>query len=525
MGAAHSDDPLAAEKIQSLLHRIDEAANAVHEPHVSDGVTARERMEQLLDECSFTEFEEITDYPLGHAHQDRVHSYGDGVAAGYGTVDGRPVAVFAQDATVIGGALGEAACRRIVKVMDFALKTGCPVIAINDAGWAGTPDGGSALGVHAKIFHRHVHCSGVIPQISLITGSPSGCAVHSHALSDFTVMTERTSHLISARPELIKAVTGQDIELHQLGGARSHSNTSGVAHHMAGDEGDAIGYVKSLLSYLPSNNLEEPPAIPGPADLDLRAEEPALDTVVPASPNQPYDMAVVVQHVLDDQEFLETQPLFAPNIITGFGRIEGHPIGVVASQPMHSGGCLDINACEKAARFIRTCDAFNVPVLTFVDAPGFLPGADQEHNGIVRRGAKLIYAYAEATVPLITVVTRKAYNGIHDVMGSTHLGADLTLAWPTAQIGNMGPHSAVDLLHGAARHEPVPADPALEAQRAELTSGYEETFLNPCAAAERGHLDAVIRPSRTRQYVVRALRALRSKRETLPPKKHGNIPL
>jgi propionyl-CoA carboxylase beta chain len=325
-------------------------------------------------------------------------------------------------------------------------------------------------------------------------------------------------------PDVIKTVTGEDVGMEELGGARTHNATSGNAHHLAGDEKDAFEYVKALLSYLPSNNLEDAPAYPATADLAVSEEDLELDTLVPDSANQPYDMHKVVEHVLDDGEFLETQSLFAPNILTGFGRIEGRPVGVVANQPLHFAGTLDINASEKAARFVRTCDSFNIPVITFVDVPGFLPGTSQEWDGIIRRGAKLIYAYAEATVPLITIITRKAYGGAYDVMGSKHLGADLNLAWPTAQIAVMGAQGAVNILHRRTLAQAADAAEADELRR-QLITDYEDTLLNPYVAAERGYVDAVIAPSRTRAQLVKALRALRNKRESLPPKKHGNIPL
>jgi propionyl-CoA carboxylase beta chain len=349
--------------------------------------------------------------------------------------------------------------------------------------------------------------------------------VYSPAITDFTVMVDQTSHMFITGPDVIKTVTGEDVGFEELGGARTHNSVSGVAHHMAGDEKDAIEYVKQLLSYLPSNNLSEPPVFPEEADLALTDEDRELDTIVPDSANQPYDMHSVIEHVLDDGEFFETQPLFAPNILTGFGRVEGHPVGIVANQPMQFAGCLDITASEKAARFVRTCDAFNVPVITFVDVPGFLPGVGQEHDGIIRRGAKLIYAYAEATVPLITIITRKAFGGAYDVMGSKHLGADLNLAWPTAQIAVMGAQGAVNILHRRTLAEAEAAGEDLEAVRARLIQEYEDTLLNPYIAAERGYVDSVITPSETRRHIVRGLRQLRTKRESLPPKKHGNIPL
>ncbi|WP_405723989.1 acyl-CoA carboxylase subunit beta [Streptomyces sp. NBC_01537] len=524
MAEPQYDIHTTAGKLADLRHRIEEAthagsARAVEKQHAKGKLTARERIELLLDEGSFVELDELARHRSTNFGLDRTRPYGDGVVTGYGTVDGRPVAVFSQDFTVFGGALGEVYGQKIVKVMDWALKNGCPVIGINDSGGARIQEGVSALGLYGEIFRRNTHASGVIPQISLIVGPCAGGAVYSPAITDFVVMVDQTSHMFITGPDVIKTVTGEDVGFEELGGARAHNSVSGVAHHMAGDEKDAIEYVKALLSYLPSNNLEEPPAYA--AEPDDLAPDPDLDTLIPDSANQPYDMHKVIEHVLDDGEFLETQALFAPNILTGFGRVEGRPVGVVANQPMQFAGCLDIDASEKAARFVRTCDSFNVPVITFVDVPGFLPGVDQEHTGIIRRGAKLIYAYAEATVPLITVITRKAFGGAYDVMGSKHLGADLNLAWPTAQIAVMGAQGAVNILH---RRELADAEDP-EARRAELMAAYEDTLLNPYIAAERGYVDAVIVPSETRAHLVKALRTLKNKRESLPPKKHGNIPL
>jgi propionyl-CoA carboxylase beta chain len=378
-----------------------------------------------------------------------------------------------------------------------------------------------SLGLYGEIFRRNVHASGVIPQISLIMGPCAGGAVYSPAVTDFTVMVDQTSHMFITGPDVIKTVTGEDVSMEDLGGARAHNTKSGNAHYMGTDESDAIDYVKTLISYLPQNNLDEPPAYNEVADLDVSDEDRALDSLIPDSPNQPYDMHTVIESVVDDGEFLEVQAMFAPNLVIGFGRVEGRPVGVVANQPMQFAGTLDIDASEKAARFVRTCDAFNVPVLTFVDVPGFLPGTDQEWNGIIRRGAKLIYAYSEATVPLVTIITRKAYGGAYDVMGSKHLGADINLAWPTAQIAVMGAQGAVNILY---RNDLKDADDP-DTRRAELIQEYEDHLANPYLAAERGYVDAVIHPHETRAEVVRALRLLRSKRETLPPKKHGNIPL
>ncbi|MER7984192.1 acyl-CoA carboxylase subunit beta [Streptomyces noursei] len=518
-----------AGKLADLQRRVEEAthagsARAVEKQHAKGKLTARERIDLLLDEGSFVELDEFARHRSTNFGIEKNRPYGDGVVTGYGTVDGRPVCVYSQDFTIFGGSLGEVYGEKIVKVMDFALKNGCPVIGINDGGGARIQEGVAALGLFAEIFRRNVHASGVVPQISLIVGPCAGGAVYSPAITDFTVMVDQTSHMFITGPDVIKTVTGEDVGFEELGGARTHNTTSGVAHHMAGDEKDAIEYVKGLLSYLPSNNLSDPPAFPEEADLAVSDTDRELDALIPDSANQPYDMHTAIEHVLDDGEFLETQALFAPNILTGFGRVEGHAVGVVANQPMQFAGCLDINASEKAARFVRTCDAFNVPVLTFVDVPGFLPGTDQEYDGIIRRGAKLIYAYAEATVPLITVITRKAFGGAYDVMGSKHLGADLNLAWPTAQIAVMGAQGAVNILHRrtlAAIEDPAQQD----TRRQELIQEYEDALLNPYVAAERGYVDAVIMPSETRRHIVRGLRTLRNKREALPPKKHGNIPL
>jgi propionyl-CoA carboxylase beta chain len=526
VSAASRDPQTTAEKIADLARRIDEAvhagsARAVEKQHARGKLTARERIEMLLDPGSFVELDELARHRSTNFGQDRYRPYGDGVITGYGTIDGRQVCVFAQDFTVFGGSLGEVFGEKIVKIMDLAMKVGCPVIGINDSGGARIQEGVVSLGLYGEIFFRNVRASGVIPQISLIMGPCAGGAVYSPAVTDFTVMVDQTSHMFITGPDVIKTVTGEDVAMEELGGARTHNTRSGNAHYLATDEADAIAYVKALLSYLPSNNLDDPPVVDTTVDLSTTEADLELDTLIPDSPNQPYDMHTVIEHVLDDGEFLEVQPLYARNIVVGFGRVEGRSVGVVANQPMHLAGCLDIAASEKAARFVRTCDAFNIPILTFVDVPGFLPGTDQEWGGIIRRGAKLLYAYAEATVPKVTVITRKAYGGAYDVMGSKHLGADLNFAWPTAQIAVMGAQGAVNILYRQQLREA--ADP--EAERARLIEEYERTLANPYIAAERGYVDAVIRPSTTRAHIVRALRALRTKRETLPPKKHGNIPL
>ena len=527
---ADIDTTTTAGKLADLKRRVAEVANAgseraVEKQHARGKKTARERLELLLDEGSFVEMDKYARHRSVAFGQDRNRPYGDGVVTGYGTVDGRTVAVFAQDFTVFGGSLGEVFGEKIVKIMDFAMKVGCPVVGLNDSGGARIQEGVVSLGLYGEIFRRNVHASGVIPQISLIMGPCAGGAVYSPAVTDFTVMVDQTSHMFITGPDVIKTVTGEDVGFEELGGARTHNSKSGVAHYMGTDEDDAIEYVKALLSYLPSNNMEDPPVFGDELDLDVTDDDRFLDTVIPDSPNVPYDMHGVIEKVLDDGEFLEVQPLFAPNIITGFGRVEGRSVGVVANNPMQFAGTLDIDASEKAARFVRTCDAFNVPVLTFVDVPGFLPGTDQEWDGIIRRGAKLIYAYSEATVPLVTVITRKAYGGAYDVMGSKHLGADINLAWPTAQIAVMGAQGAVNILYRKELRKAAEHGESVEEARAAFIQQYEDALANPYVAAERGYIDTVITPSNTRMNVTKALRALRNKRATLPPKKHGNIPL
>src|SRR5258708_27638854 len=411
-------------------------------------MTARERIDYLLDPGSFTEFDQLARHRAHDFDMAGTRPYGDGVVTGYGTIDGGPVSVFSQDFTIFGGSLGEVFGTKIVKVMDHALKTGCPVIGINDSGGARIQEGVVALGLYGEVFYRNVMSSGVIPQISLIMGPCAGGAVYSPAITDFTLMVDQTSHMFITGPDVIKTVTGEEVTFEDLGGAHAHNVRSGVAHYQAADEQDCLEFARELLSYLPSNNLEDPPPLPVSTDPETICEltdyDAELDTAIPDSANQPYDMHGVIEPILPNRESSQLHAEFAKNIIVGFGRVEGAPVGVVANQPMHFAGCLDIDASEKAARFVRTCDAFGVPVLTFVDVPGFLPGTDQEWGGIIRRGAKLIYAYAEATVPKITVITRKAFGGAYDVMGSKHLGADINVAWPTAQIAVMGAHGAVN---------------------------------------------------------------------------------
>jgi propionyl-CoA carboxylase beta chain len=523
-----------AGKLEDLERRIDEAVHAasekaVEKQHAKGKMTARERIEKLFDEGSFVELDELARHRSTAFGLEKTRPYGDGVITGYGTVDGRQVCVFSQDFTIFGGSLGEVYGEKITKVMDLAMKTGCPIVGINEGAGARIQEGVVSLGLYGEIFRRNVHASGVIPQISMIMGSCAGGHVYSPAVTDFTIMVDGTSNMFITGPDVIKTVTGEDVTMEDLGGARAHNTKSGNAHYMGADEDDAIEYVKTLLSYLPQNNLDHPPSFPeyelGHGELEVNDLDRALDTLIPDSPNQPYDMHTVIEAILDDQEFLEVMPLFAPNIVVGYGRVEGKSVGVVANQPMQFAGTLDIDASEKAARFVRTCDAFNIPVLTFVDVPGFLPGTDQEWNGIIRRGAKLIYAYAEATVPLVTIITRKAYGGAYDVMGSKHLGADINLSWPTGQIAVMGAQGAANIVHRKTLAKVEKDGGDVEARRAELIQEYEDTLANPYIAAERGYIDAVIAPHETRVEVVRALRLLATKRETLPPKKHGNIPL
>ena len=535
--AQEPDIHTTAGRLADLYRRNHEAVHAgseraIERQHAKGKLTARERIDLLLDPGSFVELDEHARHRSTNFGMDASRPYGDGVVTGYGTVDGRKVCVFSQDFTVFGGSLGEVFGEKIVKVMDLALKTGCPLVGINDSGGARIQEGVAALGLYAEIFKRNTHASGVIPQISLVMSSCAGGAVYSPAITDFTVMVDQTSHMFITGPDVIKTVTGEEVTFEELGGANTHNSRSGNAHYLAGDEQDAIDYVKELLGYLPSNNLSEPPVFEAEADADggsiaegVTDSDRELDTLVPDSPNQPYDVHEVLSRVLDDGEFLEVSALFAPNIVVGYGRVEGRSVGIVANQPTQLAGTLDIDASEKAARFVRTCDAFNIPVLTFVDVPGFLPGTGQEWNGIIRRGAKLLYAYAEATVPLVTVIMRKAYGGAYDVMGSKHLGADMNLAWPTAQIAVMGAQGAANILYRRQLAEAEQNGEDVEALRAQLQQEYEDTLCNPYVAAERGYVDSVIPPSHTRGYLARSLRMLADKRESLPAKKHGNIPL
>ncbi|MGI5950380.1 MAG: acyl-CoA carboxylase subunit beta [Brooklawnia sp.] len=517
-----------AGKLTDLGIRMEQAVHsagpqAVEKQHARGKMTARERVLTLLDEGSFTEMDEFARHRATTFGLDAKKPYGDGVIIGVGAIHGRPVCVFSQDVGVFGGSLGETYGAKIAKIIDFATNTGCPLIGINEGGGARIQEGVASLSAYGDIFLRNVLASGVVPQISLIMGAAAGGHVYSPALTDFIVMVDQTSQMFITGPQVIKTVTGEDISMEDLGGGRAHNTRSGVAHYLAADEADALEYVRELITFLPQNNLEDAPVYEWAtdADLDFTDRDRKLDSLIPDNPAHAYDMRDVIRTVVDDDEFLEIMELYAPNIICGFGRIEGRSIGIVANQPMVLAGTVDTKASEKAARFVRTCDSFNIPVLTFVDVPGFLPGVEQEHDGIIRRGAKLIYAYAEATVPLMTVITRKAYGGAYIVMGSKHLGADVNLAWPTAQIAVMGAEGAVELLY---RKELAATDDRGKLSQ-ELVEHYNQTLANPYLAAERGYIDQVIYPHETRSQVIRFLRLLRTKRASLPPKKHGNIPL
>ncbi|MGW4631830.1 acyl-CoA carboxylase subunit beta [Nocardia sp. NPDC004415] len=534
--AGAPDIHTTAGKLADLRNRLEEAQHpmgeaAVDKVHAKGKMTARERILALLDEGSFVELDALAKHRSVNFGLENNRPLGDGVVTGYGTIDGRDVCIFSQDVTVFGGSLGEVYGEKIVKVMDLALKTGRPLVGINEGAGARIQEGVVSLGLYGEIFHRNVQASGVIPQISLIMGPAAGGHVYSPALTDFVVMVDQTSQMFVTGPDVIKTVTGEEVTMEDLGGAHTHMTKSGVAHYVASGEQDALDYVKDLLGYLPSNNRAEAPRhepsdpITGAIEESLTDEDLELDTIIPDSPNQPYDMHEVIRRLLDDDEFLEVQAERAMNIICGFGRVDGRSVGIVANQPTQFAGCLDIDASEKAARFVRTCDAFNVPIITLVDVPGFLPGTGQEYNGIIRRGAKLLYAYGEATVGKITIITRKAYGGAYDVMGSKHMGADVNLAWPTAQIAVMGASGAVGFVYRKQLKEAAANGADVDALRLELQNEYEDTLVNPYVAAERGYVDAVIPPSHTRGQIVSALRLLERKMVSLPPKKHGNIPL
>jgi propionyl-CoA carboxylase beta chain len=524
------DVTTTAGKLADLKARFHEAVTAsgeaaIEKQHAKGKLTARERIELLLDHGSFVEFDEFVRHRTHAFGMEAKRPYGDAVVTGVGTIHGRNVAVFSQDFTIFGGSLGEVAGEKIIKVMDHALKTGVPMIGILDSGGARIQEGVVALGKYGEIFRRNTAASGVIPQISIVMGPAAGGAVYSPALTDFVIMVDKSSHMFVTGPDVIKTVTGEDVGFEELGGALTHNKISGVSHYLASDEEDALDYARTLIGYLPQNNLAELPTFQAEPELEITDADRRLNTVIPDSPNQPYDVKTIIEGIVDDGEFLEIQPLFAPNIVIGFARVEGRSVGIVANQPSAMAGTLNIDAGEKASRFVRFCDAFSIPILTLVDVPGYLPGTDQEWTGVIRRGAKLLYAYAEATVPLVTIITRKAYGGAYIVMGSKQLGADINLAWPTAEIAVMGGQGAVNILYRGEIKRAEEAGEDVAAVRTKLANEYTYNVASPFLAAERGELDGVIEPAATRVSVIKALRALRTKRATLPPKKHGNIPL
>jgi propionyl-CoA carboxylase beta chain len=511
-------------KLRWLEELAEEARHSESDKHVvrqreRGKLLARERLEKLLDPGSFVELDRFVRHREVEFDMRENRPWGDAVVTGHGTIFGRKVFVFSQDFTIFGGSLSEVFAEKICKVMDMAVTYGCPVIGINDSGGARIQEGVVSLAGYAEIFWRNVQASGVVPQISLIMGPCAGGAVYSPAMTDFVMMVEETSYMFITGPDVVKTVTGEDVSFEELGGAATHATKSGVAHFTAQDEETCLEEARYLLSFLPQNNLEPPPYAP-PSD-PVDREDPSLDTIVPDSPTRPYDIKQVIERVVDDGDFLEVQPVWAENIVCGFARLGGYAVGVVGNQPAALAGVLDIDASVKAARFVRTCDAFNIPLVTFVDVPGFLPGTAQEWGGIIRHGAKLLYAYSEATVPKLTVITRKAYGGAYDVMSSKHIRADFSVAWPTAEVAVMGPEGAVNIVF---RHElESTEDP--EARRAELIAEYKERFANPYTAAERGYVDDVIEPRRTRAWLVTALETALAKREPKPKRKHGNIPL
>ena len=511
------------DKLDDLRARKSEALSAgrersVKRQHEKGKMLARERLDHLLDDGSFHELDMLARHRAHEAGLDD-RPYTDGVVTGWGTIDGRKVFVFAQDFTVMGGALGEVFAEKLHKVMDLAVSVGAPLIGLNDGAGARIQEGVVSLDGYGGIFYRNVQASGVIPQISVILGPCAGGAVYSPAMTDFIFMVREKSHMFITGPDVVKTVTGEEVTLEDLGGATSHSTKSGVATFVAANERDVLDDVKTLLSFLPANNLEQPPAYKSADDPDR--ECPALNTLLPDSPNVPYDMRDVIVEVADDGDFLEYHASWARSIVCGFARIDGRSVGVVGNQPMVLAGVLDIESAQKAARFVRTCDAFNIPLVTFVDVPGFLPGVDQEHGGIIRHGAKLLYAYCEAAVPRISVIVRKAYGGAYVVMDSKGVGSDLSFAWPSAEIAVMGPQGAVEIIYR--RELAEAADPV--ARRNALVDDYTQRLANPYIAAERGFVDEVIEPSQTRRKIVAGLRMLESKREELPERKHGNVPL
>jgi propionyl-CoA carboxylase beta chain len=509
------------DELRERTRRAEEGGGAERRErqHREGKLTARERVLGLLDEGTFEELDKLVEHRCLDFGMDRQKVPGDGVVSGFGRVDGRLVCVFAQDFTVFGGSLSETNAQKICKVMDLAMKMGAPVVGLNDSGGARIQEGVASLGGYADIFLRNTLASGVVPQISAILGPCAGGAVYSPAITDFNVMVKDTSYMFVTGPDVIRTVTHEEVTKDELGGAMTHNSRSGVAHFAVDDDRACLQLIRELLSYLPSNNLEEAPAgaTSDPPDRDA----PELDSLVPAEPTRPYDMKALVRAVVDDGRFLEVHEHWAANVVVGFARFAGRSCGIVANQPAHLAGCLDIDASVKAARFVRFCDAFNVPLVTFEDVPGFLPGTGQEYGGIIRHGAKLLYAFAEATVPKVTVITRKAYGGAYCVMSSKHIRTDFNYAWPTAEIAVMGPEGAVNVLYR--RELAAAADP--EAVRRQKTAEFREKFANPYVAADRGFVDEIIEPRTTRRRLVSALAMARTKRDRNPPKKHGNIPL
>jgi len=487
--------------------------------HEKGKMTARERIDYFLDDDTFNEFDQLRTHRSHNFGMEDKQVKGDGVVTGYGEVNGRTVFVFAHDFTVFGGSLGEVFAEKVCKVMDEAMEVGAPVIGLNDSAGARIQEGVASLAGYAEIFRRNTEASGVIPQISAIMGPCAGGAVYSPAITDFVFMVQDTSHMFITGPDVIETVTGEQVSFEELGGAKTHESTSGVAHFAEQDEKEALDDIRRLLSYVPQNNVEDPPRVEPWDDPERRDEE--LTSVVPDEPRKPYDMNRVIDGVVDEDSFFEVQEGYAKNIVVGFARLDGRSVGIVANQPRVNAGTLDIESSQKGARFVRFCDSFNIPILTFVDVPGFMPGTDQEHGGIIRHGAKLLYAYSEATVPLMTVITRKAYGGAYDVMASKHIGADVNYAWPTAEIAVMGPKGAVNILYD----DELDAAEDTEARREELIEEYREEFANPYTAADRGFVDDVLEPPETRPRLIDDLEMLSSKRDEQPDKKHGNIPL
>ncbi len=504
---------------QRSKSRLGGGEERIETQHSRGRLTARERIDLLMDKGSFREIDAFVEHRTNDFGLDKQKYLGDSVVTGWGTISGRLVYIFSQDFTVFGGSLGEVHAEKICKIMDMAMKNGAPVIGLNDSGGARIQEGVVSLGGYADIFLRNTLASGVIPQISVIMGPCAGGAVYSPALTDFIVMVRNSSYMFVTGPEVVKTVTHEEVSFEELGGASVHSEVSGVCHLAVDSEADALYVIRKLLAYMPQNNMEDAPFVPN-GDDPLRMEE-ALDSLVPDDPGKPYDIKDAIRLIVDDGAFFEIHEAYAANIVVGFARLGGHSIGIIANQPAVLAGVLDINSSEKAARFVRFCDAFNIPIVTFVDVPGFLPGTGQEHGGIIRSGAKLLYAYCEATVPKLTVVTRKAYGGAYDVMSSKHIRGDVNLAWPSAQIAVMGPDGAVNIIF---RKELAQAEDPVQ-RKAELVAEYRQKFANPYIAASRGYIDDIIEPRETRPRLINALEMLSNKRDSNPPRKHGCIPL